>query len=142
MASTRPSKHPGYNLPMANAPETAIEARRLVRAAFEAWGVEDYVDAAQVVISELVTNAVRHTRGGFIRIIVERPGPDRLLLAVVDTSHDLPCLGIPVADDVRGRGLVLVDALAEHWGSTLLGPDGKRGKRVWAQLAVKSGEHR
>lgn len=139
MAPARPTQHPGYSLTLANAPETAAEARRLVRTAYQAWGVEeDYADTAQVVISELVANAVRHTRGPCIRVIIEHPLPDRLLLAVVDKCRDLPCMRTPNVGDLRGRGLLLVDALADNWGSTRL----PWGKRVWAQLAVKTEEHR
>ncbi|MEU6680875.1 ATP-binding protein [Streptomyces sp. NPDC046925] len=135
-------RHPGYDVTMTNTAESASEARRLVRTAFTAWGVEDYAEIAQVVMSELVANAVRHTRCRSIRVIVERPRPGRLLVAVVDTSQDLPCMGAPQADDLRGRGLVLVDALTHSWGTTLLGTGADRRKQVWAQLEVKPEECR
>ncbi|MWA07664.1 ATP-binding protein [Streptomyces sp. BA2] len=135
MAAARQTEHPGYNLTLTNAPETAAEARRLVRTAYEAWGVEEYSDTAQVVISELVTNAVRHACGPCIRVIVQHPLPGHLVLAVVDKSRDLPSMHPPHADDLRGRGLLLVDALTEDWGSTRL----PWGKRVWAHIEVKIG---
>ncbi|MGW6273882.1 ATP-binding protein [Streptomyces sp. NPDC055060] len=93
--------------------------------------------ALSQVASELVTNAVRHTRSRYIRVIVEHPAPDLLLVAVVDTSRDLPHLGAPHTAGLHGRGLLLVDALSQHWGTSLLGPHGRRGKRVWAQLELK-----
>lgn len=138
MAPARHTEHPGFNTTLANAPQAVREARRLVRIAFAAWDVEEHADIAQVVISELVTNAVRHSQGRYIRVIVEHPAPDRLLVAVVDTSRDLPCMGDLHAEGLSGRGLLLVDALSQHWGSTRLGPEGRRGKRVWAQLEVKA----
>ncbi|MGW7072149.1 ATP-binding protein [Streptomyces sp. NPDC054855] len=137
MAPARSTDQPGFNTTLVNAPQTAGEARRLVRVAFSAWDVEEHADIAQVVISELVTNAVRHTGSRCIRVIVEHPAPDRVLVAVVDTSRDLPRMGAPSAEGLSGRGLLLVDALSQHWGSTRLGPDGRRGKKVWAQLEIK-----
>ncbi|MFH8492171.1 ATP-binding protein [Streptomyces longisporoflavus] len=135
MAAARPPQHPGYHLTLARTGPSAARARRLARTACTAWDVEEYSEVAQLVLCELVTNAVRHTHGHLIRVSVEHPRADRLVLAVTDTSRDLPLMGRPRAGDLRGRGLLLIDALTETWGSTRL-PD---GKRVWAQLAVKTG---
>ncbi|MFF1713951.1 ATP-binding protein [Streptomyces sp. NPDC058268] len=134
--SSQTDRPPGFNLTMANAPETVAEARRLVRTAYEAWGVEDYTDTAQLVISELVTNAVRHSPGPCIRVIVQHPLPGHLLLAVVDKSRTLPFMQNPHTDELSGRGLLLVDALADNWGITRL----PWGKRVWAHIHAKTGQ--
>lgn len=138
MAAARPTEHPGFNLTLANVPETVAEARRLVRAAYEVWGVEGYADTAQLVISELVTNAVRHASGPCIRVIIQHPLPGHLVLAVVDKSRTLPFMHTPHADELSGRGLLLVDALTENWGITRL----PWGKRVWAHIQVKTEELR
>ncbi|GGV69906.1 ATP-binding protein [Streptomyces longisporoflavus] len=139
MAAARETEHPGYNVMMANVPQTATEARRMVRTACAAWGIEKQADTAQLVLSELIANAVHHTRGRHIRVIVEHPRADRLLIAVVDTSRDLPIVRTPHTADVRGRGLLLIQALSAHWGCTR---PGRGGKHVWALLEADPGQER
>ncbi|MEU6664246.1 ATP-binding protein [Streptomyces sp. NPDC046821] len=130
--------HPGYNVTMAREPETVAEARRLVRVSLATWGLDDATEAAELVMSELVTNAVRHARLGAVRLIIDRPAEDRVYLAVVDRSPGvLPHLKVAGIEDVTGRGLLMVDVLTEQWGYDLLGVGPRHwGKRVWARLAA------
>ena len=140
MSESRPRsmRHPGYNLTMTRAPETAEEARRLARAALSAWGMHQAAETAALVLSELVGNAVRHGRGPAVRVRVDRPALDRVYVAVVDRAPQrLPEMRAPDLDAVNGRGLVLVDEVTDRWGYDLLGPERRRwGKRVWAELKV------
>lgn len=87
-----------------------------------------------LLISEIVTNAVRRSRSHSVRVIVEEPRPDQLRVAVVDKSRRMPEVDIVGPDSIGGRGLLLVDALSDRWGTDLL----PWGKRVWAEIATKA----
>ncbi|WP_409350340.1 ATP-binding protein [Streptomyces celluloflavus] len=65
----------------------------------------------------MVSNAVQHTSSSMIRVAVERPSPTRVRLAVSDRPQRQPTLREPDADAESGRGLVLVAAPAECWGT-------------------------
>ncbi|WP_405442072.1 ATP-binding protein [Streptomyces niveus] len=110
-------------------------ARLELRKALTGWGLSALEDSATLVLSELVTNAVRHARVPSGREIETRfmpmglPEPDGLRIEVHDASALRPLVrtGDPGACD--GRGLVIVDALADAWGvSDRVGV----GKLVWA----------
>ncbi|KKD01923.1 ATP-binding protein, partial [Streptomyces sp. WM6386] len=80
---------------------------------------------------ELVTNAVRHTRTDRIRVSVARITTQRVRLGVIDKSRVLPHQATMRPDAIGGRGLHLVDGLADRWGTDRY----RWGKRVWAELA-------
>ncbi|MFD8573417.1 ATP-binding protein [Streptomyces sp. NPDC059639] len=126
--------HQGYNTTVPRQPQTAREVRGLLRIAYATWGLEDYTESAQTVMSELVANAVRHACGDWIRIVIERPAQDKLLVAVADKSDRLPEVKHPGEDEVSGRGLGMVAEFADRWGVTELAGG---GKRVWAEIDVK-----
>ncbi|MEV5507838.1 putative ATP-grasp-modified RiPP [Streptomyces orinoci] len=104
----------------------------------------DLVEPGALVISELVGNAVEHTGSQRIDIMVARPDPQRLRVAVGDNSRTEPKRRAATLSDENGRGLTVVAALATHWGSDPL----PCGKRVWADLLADttrdhpSNEHR
>ncbi|MFJ6843565.1 ATP-binding protein [Streptomyces griseoluteus] len=126
----RPTGHPGYSETLPRIPESARTARRLVRAALSAWGLDDLADDSLLIVSELVANAVRHAPRDSIRVVVERRTPRTVRVAVADFSHDRPEPSPPTTDAEDGRGLLIVTTLAANWGT------GKRrwGKVVWAEL--------
>ncbi|AQS68558.1 ATP-binding protein [Streptomyces pactum] len=135
MAKPRPTGQPGYSETLPRAAESAAVARRLVRTALAAWGLEDQIDDAVVVITELVSNAVDHGRLTSIRVVVSRPTEDWVRLAVVDRSMAVPLMRTDTNDDrIRGRGLLLVDRLTERWGTDRY----RWGKQVWADLRCES----
>ncbi|MEU1696581.1 ATP-binding protein [Streptomyces hirsutus] len=101
-----------------------------MRVALAVWGLDDLADDGALIVSELVSNAVRHARRGSIRLTVDRPGAARVCIGVVDFSKVPPVPKEPDDEDDGGRGLVLVNELAVHWGTELLPWD----KRVWAEL--------
>jgi anti-sigma regulatory factor (Ser/Thr protein kinase) len=93
-------------------------------------------DDGALIVSELMSNAVRHARRGSLRVVVERPETACLRIGVVDFSKVPPVRRAPDPEDEGGRGLVLVAELAEDWGSEPL----PWGKRVWAELRGKGDE--
>ncbi|WP_078858461.1 ATP-binding protein [Streptomyces sp. NRRL F-2799] len=128
--TSRPTGHPGYSETLPREPESAGTARRLVRAACTAWGLERLAQDCALVVSELVANAVRHARRESIRVVVERTAPSTVRVAVADFSRTVPTLCPPKDDEENGRGLHLVTALASNWGTDVR----RWGKVVWADL--------
>ncbi|MCD9899208.1 ATP-binding protein [Streptomyces sp. MT29] len=114
-------------------PESVAGARQLTRARLESWKLGgDVYDAAVLIVSELVTNAVVHTAS--TRVVCElRCLGRRLRIAVQDQGHQP---GGPrlrrCSDDEHGRGLLLVDTLSSAWGSHDAGDHS--GRIVWAEL--------
>ncbi|MFI9116499.1 ATP-binding SpoIIE family protein phosphatase [Streptomyces venezuelae] len=114
-------------------PEDAApgRARRLARRALARWDLEELTDSVELLISEVVTNAVRYA---------ERPVTLRLLRTDVlrcevgDDSPQLPRQRRARDTDEGGRGLFLVNRLARRWGATRL----SGGKVVWFELATRS----
>jgi anti-sigma regulatory factor (Ser/Thr protein kinase) len=111
------------------APTVLREVRQFVRAVLHAWDDDEIGSTAEIVASELATNALQHAHSPF-RISISRfPGVIRI--AVRDTSFDPP---EHVRDDARhdgGRGVRLVAALSRAWGTG----DEPDGKTVWAEVA-------
>ncbi|PCG83743.1 hypothetical protein CIB93_22715 [Streptomyces sp. WZ.A104] len=114
-------------------PGSVAGARQLARARLDAWKLTgDAYDAAVLIVSELVTNAVVHTTSA--RVVCElRCLGRRLRIAVQDQGHRLdgPRLRRS-SDDEHGRGLLLVDAMSSSWGSHDAGDSS--GRIVWAEL--------
>ncbi|MFS7875872.1 ATP-binding protein [Streptomyces asiaticus] len=130
-ATPRPKGHPGYSQTMRRAPESAEVARKLVRTALAAWGQEDLIEDAALVITELVSNAVDHARLESIRVVVARPSEKLVRLGVVDRSRNVPYVRMTSnGDNTRGRGLLLVDALTDRWGTDRY----RWGKQVWGEM--------
>ncbi|GAA1132866.1 ATP-binding protein [Streptomyces javensis] len=130
-ATPRPTGHPGYSQTMRRVPESAEAARTLVRTALTAWGQEGLIEGAALVITELVSNAVDHARLESIRVVVTRPSETFIRLGVVDRSRNIPYLRTDSnGDNTRGRGLLLVDALTDRWGTDRY----RWGKQVWGEM--------
>ncbi len=106
------------------------------------WGLGELADTIELVVSELVTNAVqasldqdgrpRYTADTGLACVHLRLSTDQqaVLVEVWDENLKLPEPTHPSPDEESGRGLVLVDALAARWGWDL--PGSGRGKTVWA----------
>ncbi|MBC9723696.1 SpoIIE family protein phosphatase [Streptomyces sp. TRM68367] len=110
-------------------PEDAApgRARRLARRALSRWGLEELSDSVELLVSEVVTNAVRYaSRPVTLRLL----RTDVLRCEVGDDVPQLPRLRQARATDEGGRGLYLVNRLARRWGATRL----STGKVVWFEL--------
>ncbi|WP_405940017.1 SpoIIE family protein phosphatase [Streptomyces sp. NBC_00726] len=116
-----------------NDPEALSSARHMIRAAVRAWGAKDRADEVELAADELVTNALMHTDGGAIVTIRVLTGPERRLrVDVEDRSSALPRRREAGEAGVSGRGLLLVDQLADAWGVESRGT----GKCVWSEFVV------
>jgi anti-sigma regulatory factor (Ser/Thr protein kinase) len=110
-------------------PGSSSRARRLTRSVLESWGLGGLGEVAEQLVTELVANVVRHTGGrSFGLRVVRRQGGVRF--EVRDPSRALPCLIMGDPEDDSGRGLQLVNLLADRWGADLM----SRGKSVWFEL--------
>ncbi|MEU7091944.1 SpoIIE family protein phosphatase [Kitasatospora aureofaciens] len=104
-------------------------ARSLVREQLAAWHLEALSDTTELLVSELVTNAVRVARD---RVQLQLIRVDKLLVEVSDDNHNLPSLEPAEQLGETGRGLTLVTKLAEHWGTARKAV----GKVVWFELPL------
>lgn len=109
---------------------SVAEARHFARECLCRWGLDDQAADVELVVDELVTNAIQHSRGPVTLSIGRRP--DRIVVQVQDPSSDRPEHEDPDVLADNGRGLLLVDELAAGWGTTPTDD----GKRVWAELPV------
>jgi len=118
-------------------PEEARTARHFVRELLTCWGLESMADDAELIVDELVVNAVMHgTRTGGLRpgvvlrlCMLRRVG--EVMLAVVDPGNEAPMPREPDWTGESGRGLQIVGALSHVWGWS---PIAGHGKAVWAVL--------
>lgn len=106
-----------------------VDVRSQARLAMRSWMLlDDVVDTATVVASELATNALVHGRGRVeLRLRLTR---DRLVLESVDSGQHMPRRRRPDDEDEGGRGLHLVAELADRWGFRAT----DEGKVVWAEI--------
>ncbi|MFD7668806.1 SpoIIE family protein phosphatase [Streptomyces sp. NPDC059788] len=103
----------------------AARARRLVRAQLAGWGLESASETAELLVSEVVTNAVRHAHTQHVVLRLVRT--EALLCEVSDDDHALPQMLSAADDDEFGRGLRVVSRLAREWGTSRTAT----GKTVW-----------
>ncbi|MEV7774785.1 SpoIIE family protein phosphatase [Kitasatospora sp. NPDC086791] len=104
-------------------------ARSLVREQLAGWHLEAISDTTELLVSELVTNAVRVARD---RVQLQLIRVDKLLVEVSDDNHNLPSLEPAEQLGETGRGLTLVTKLAERWGTARKAV----GKVVWFELPL------
>ncbi|GHE76632.1 hypothetical protein GCM10014715_34700 [Streptomyces spiralis] len=112
-------------------PEAVSHARRFTRRTLRAWEVTADADAALLVVSELVTNALVHTDGQ-VRLDLTLVN-DRLRIAVADTSPRTPVKPTRIGwEATGGRGILLVEAVSAAWGTLPV----SGGKQVWSELVL------
>ncbi|OXS32480.1 ATP-binding SpoIIE family protein phosphatase [Streptomyces sp. XY006] len=105
-------------------------ARAVVREQLHDWGLAELAAPAELLVSELVTNAVRHAHARPVALRLVRG--DTLLCEVDDDDHELPTLLSAGPLDDAGRGLRVVSTLAREWGTSRTGA----GKTVWFELTL------
>ncbi|MBX7555226.1 SpoIIE family protein phosphatase [Streptomyces sp. tea 10] len=113
-----------WNLPAD--PSVVATARRRAARQLSVWGLRDAADSTELIVSELVTNAIRHAHPPIqLRLIHDTA----LICEVSDASSTTPHLRRARALDEGGRGLFLVGQVAERWGTRHT----PTGKTVWAE---------
>ncbi|MFJ3909063.1 MULTISPECIES: SpoIIE family protein phosphatase [Streptomyces] len=114
-------------------PEALVAARHMIGAAVRAWGARERADEIELVADELIVNALMHTEGPAIVTLRVLAGHERRLrVEVEDRSSALPRRREAGESGVSGRGLMLVDRLADVWG---VEPRGS-GKCVWCEFVM------
>ncbi|MFE0419179.1 ATP-binding protein [Streptomyces tendae] len=123
-----------YHAEFAMGAHSARPLRRVLRLYLVRSGLAEVSDAAELALTELIANVVRHVPGRRCRVcFLLRPGAVR-----VEVADDCPVLPVPATADALGeggRGLVIVAAVADRWGVTPYA-DG-RGKTVWFECVGK-----
>jgi hypothetical protein len=141
---------------LAPRPESVAVAREFTRVVLSAWGMTAVSDDAELVVSELVTNALRHAMSGSavssgsgsgsgtgsgsgagsgtdepvirLRLLAHAP---YLMIMVADPSREIPLRRESGPDEATGRGLHVIESCSSRWGWHLLD---EGGKVVWALL--------
>ncbi|MFD7013616.1 SpoIIE family protein phosphatase [Streptomyces sp. NPDC059928] len=115
---------------LATDPREVGRARRLVRRQLALWGLSELTETVELLVSEVVTNGIRHADGRWVELRLVRA--EALLCEVADEGHTLPTLLSAGPRDEAGRGLRVVSALAGEWGASRTGD----GKTVWFDVAL------
>ena len=114
-------------------PGAVRAARTAVRGRLRDWNLDSVADITTLLVSELVTNALRHATGPIgVRLVRPAGLGDVLLVEVSDPLPDPPRKRVAHPDDESGRGLQLVAHSSRRWGTR----PGETGKTVWFELAV------
>ncbi|MEV6502505.1 ATP-binding protein [Streptomyces prunicolor] len=115
-------------------PEEVAALRRIMRLHLGLWGLHDVTDGAQLCVSELVSNVITHVGAGTPATLAVSMNGTHLRIEVHDPdARALPTLLDADSGSENGRGMALVDAIADRWG-VLLGPD---RKVTWCELGTR-----
>ncbi|GAA2479585.1 SpoIIE family protein phosphatase [Streptomyces longisporus] len=110
-------------------PAVVADARKEAARQLTEWGLEELAFTTELVVSELVTNAIRHAEGPIrLRLIRERA----LICEVSDGGATAPHLRHPRTTDEGGRGLLLVSQFTQRWGTRFV----PEGKVIWAEQSL------
>ncbi|GAA2271241.1 hypothetical protein GCM10010145_54740 [Streptomyces ruber] len=110
-------------------PALVAQARRTATRQLAAWGLDDLAFTTELVVSELVTNAIRHATGPIrLRLVLDRT----LICEVFDGGATAPHLRHPRTTDEGGRGLLLISQFTQRWGTRFL----PEGKVIWAEQSL------
>ncbi|MFE9822713.1 SpoIIE family protein phosphatase [Streptomyces sp. NPDC005791] len=113
-------------------PERVAAARQQLRELLHDWSDAEQIDSAELMVSEMSTNVLVHTDGDALLLaeVTGERGERRLRVEVADASDELPHRRRPGEMASSGRGLVLMEMLADVWG---VDPRGE-GKSIWFEL--------
>ncbi|WP_200307364.1 SpoIIE family protein phosphatase [Streptomyces adelaidensis] len=110
-------------------PALVSDARKTTTRQLGIWGLDELAFTTELVVSELVTNAIRHSAGPIqLRLILERT----LICEVFDGGATAPHLRHPRTTDEGGRGLFLISQFTQRWGTRFL----PEGKVIWAEQSL------
>ena len=106
------------------------ELRRLVREQLARWGLPNAAEEADLAVSELVTNVIKHVGEGAPATLVMETAGDRLRIELHDRSYVVPVSMVAASEDESGRGLHLLASVVVDWGTVVTAT----GKSVWCEL--------
>ncbi len=122
-----------WKLPFLAEPEKAVGVRWALALRLTLWGLQELIDPAQICASELTSNVIKHVGPGTPATLTVSMNETYLRLELHDPdARALPTLLDAENDDESGRGMALVDAVADRWGVTLHADT----KAVWCELAT------
>lgn len=124
-------------LPFEAVPAQLELLRKSVRHTLEQWGAHAIADEAELVVTELATNVFKHVGEGVAATLVLEPKDERLRVEVHDKSRSVPTLSEGCPESECGRGLHLLAAMSEVWGTLLTAA----GKAVWCELSLEPVRH-
>ncbi|MDK0521040.1 ATP-binding protein [Streptomyces sp. ML-6] len=146
MASATVSPPWTYTLQLPQDPRAPGVARATLRNVLRVHGMRELTETAELLASELVTNAYLYSSGPY-SLRLRDAGRRRVRLSVWDTDPHIPApfqRSTPTPDELaeRGRGLYLVTLYAERWGAHLMqtGLPGQGGKLLWVECVAKGWE--
>ncbi|MFF8290341.1 ATP-binding protein [Streptomyces sp. NPDC016309] len=121
-------------LPFEAVPAELPPLRRSVRTMLEHWGVPAVAEEAELVVTELATNVLKHVGLGVPATLILEPRNDRLRVELHDTSHAVPTLTTELGGGLAecGRGLHLLSEMSLDWGTLLTAT----GKAVWCEISL------
>ncbi|SCF66517.1 Anti-sigma regulatory factor (Ser/Thr protein kinase) [Streptomyces sp. Ncost-T10-10d] len=106
-----------YRADFAMGEHSARHLRRILRLYLTVWGLLDVADAAELALTELIANVVRHVPGRRCQTLIFLLPAGGVRVEVADGCPELPRPVMGDALDEGGRGLVLVDAVTDRWGA-------------------------
>ncbi|MGW7408371.1 ATP-binding protein [Streptomyces sp. NPDC054833] len=121
-------------LPFEAAPAEVPLLRRAAIKQLNRWGMPVASDEAELLVTELATNVVKHVGEGAPAALILEWSGERLRLEVHDKSSEVPSLKKSGCDEECGRGLHLLAALAVDWGTVLTAV----GKAVWCEIGLSA----
>ncbi|MEU9172209.1 ATP-binding protein [Streptomyces sp. NPDC048420] len=120
-----------WSLPFTAEPEEVAALRRIMRLHLGLWGLHGVIDAAQLCVSELVSNVIKHVGSGTPVTLVVSMSGTRVRIEVRDPdTRALPTLLDAAPDAESGRGMALVSAVTDRWGVQLQADQ----KVTWCEL--------
>ncbi|MFJ3773622.1 SpoIIE family protein phosphatase [Streptomyces sp. NPDC090075] len=121
--------------PLPENPQAAGQARKHVREQLSVWGLDDLAATTELLVSELVGNVVRHAKGPVrLRLL----HGEELVCEVSDGSLTMPRIRRALETDEGGRGLQLIAALSQRWGTRYT----MNGKCIWTEQALPGPDDR
>lgn len=115
--------------------QAVADGRAWSRRIMKEWQLDDVTDVVQQLLSELVTNSVEHAVTSGVRVLLVHATGTLRLDVTDDDVVSLPVRAQAGADDIRGRGLTIVEALSDRWGVRVT----RCSKTVWCELIAWRG---